>query len=390
MDYLKRATEIKEEMVENRRYIHTNAECGLDTVKAADYVMAKLTEMGYEPKRCGGNGVVATVGKAGGKCIMLRADMDALPMTEESGEPFACTTGASHSCGHDMHAAWLLGAAKLLKENEAELQGCVKLMFQPGEETFQGSKAMLADGVLEGVDAAMAFHCATGRLPLGLVMYNDKNTMMYSNDSFKITCVGFPTHGAYPEHGISPINIAAHVYLGLQELIAREKPSTVPAVLTVGKINAGIANNSIPGECVLEGTIRTTDKEVREKLKARLVTMVEKTAEAYGGSAVVEWVAEVPPAICNPEMTKEILGYMGEVGVPGFYPIPDMQASASEDFACVMEQVPSVLMYLSTGYLDRDVTAAHTPTVVYNEEALPHAAAYMAQAATRWLENHAE
>ena len=384
MEYLKRALELKEAMVADRRTIHGYAEVGMETVQTADYIIAELTKLGYEPKRCGGNGVVATIGN-GGKTILLRADMDALPFPEDSGEEFAATNGHSHSCGHDMHAAWLLGAARLLKENEAALEGTVKLMWQPGEEVFKGSRAMIADGVLEGVDAAIACQAAAGQIPLGLVMYNDKNTMMYSNDSFKITCVGYPSHGAYPEYGVDPINIAAHVYLGLQELIAREKPSTTPMVLTVGKINAGVANNSIPGECVMEGTMRGTDKELREKLKARLVAMAEKTAEAYNGKAIVEWTAEVPPAVCNPEMTKAVIGYLGELQVPGFYPVPDMQASASEDFAVVLEQVPGVLMYISTGYIDRPVAAAHDPKVVYNEDALPQAAAYMAHAATRWL-----
>ena len=384
MDYLKRAFELKDVIVADRRTVHQFAEIGMDTVQSADYIMAELTKLGYEPKRCGGNGVVATIGN-GGKTLLLRADMDALPFPEDSGEEFAATNGHSHSCGHDMHAAWLLGAARMLKENEAALEGTVKFMWQPGEETFQGSKAMLADGVLEGVDAAMACHAAAGQIPLGLVMYNDKNTMMYSNDSFKITCVGYPSHGAYPEYGIDPINIAVHVYQGLQNLIAREKSSTIPMVLTVGKINAGVANNSLPGECVMEGTMRGTDKELREKLKARLVTTAEKIAEAFGGKAIVEWTAEVPPAICNPEMVKSVIGYLGEVGVQGFYPVPDMQASASEDFACVLEQVPGVLLYISTGYVDRPVAAAHDPKVIYNEDALCQAAAYIAHAATRWL-----
>ena len=390
MDYLARAKQLKETMVADRRFFHVNAEVGMGTEKAAAHVMEVLTSLGYSPKRCGGTGVVATVGKEGGKCILLRSDMDALPMMETSGEPFACTTGASHSCGHDLHAARMLGAARLLKENEENLQGMVKIMFQPGEEIFQGSKAMMADGLLENPkpDVAVAFHTAPGRIPLGLHMYNDKGTMMYSNDSFKITCKGVSTHGAYPELGVSPINIAAHTYLALQELISREKPCAVPAVLTVGTIHAGLVNNTIPAEAVMEGTLRTTDKELREKLKARLVTVCQLTAQTYGGEATVEWVAEVPPVICNPEVTKEVLGYMAEVPVEGQYPIPDMVASASEDFACILEQIPGAFMYLSAGFPDRDVAPSHNPAVVFNEDVLPTAAAYLAQIATRWLEDH--
>ena len=390
MDYLKRAEEIKDMMVDARRYIHQNAEVGLETKKAADYLEEKLTEMGYKPERIIENGLVATVGKPGGKVILLRADMDALPMTEESGEPFACTTGATHSCGHDLHAAWLLGAAKMLKENEENLKGMVKLVFQPAEETFQGSKAMIAAGSLENPkpDVAMAFHVAPGRIPLGLYMYNDKNTMMYSNDGFKITVNGVGSHGAYPNLGVSPINIGVHVYLALQEIIAREVPSTIPTIMTVGKFTAGLVSNAIPDSAVLEGTIRTTDPETRAFMVKRLQEVAEKTAEAYRGTATVEWGSEIPPAICNPEFTREVLKYMAELPVPGACPVPDMQASASEDFALVMERVPSALMYLSAGYPDRDVAPSHNPKVVFNEDVLPTAAAYLAHVATRWLEEN--
>ena len=145
MNYYERAQELNEETIANRRYFHTNAEVGLDMPKAKVYVMKKLTEYGLEPKECG-YGVTATLGH-GGKCIMLRADMDALPMPEESGEPFACPTGKeAHACGHDFHAAMLLTAAKMLKENESELEGTVKFMFQPAEENFLGSKNMIENG----------------------------------------------------------------------------------------------------------------------------------------------------------------------------------------------------------------------------------------------------
>lgn len=391
MDYWKQANEIKEEIVAHRRYFHEHAETGLDTKLAADYVMQQLTAMGYQPKRIIENGVVATVGRPGGKVILLRADMDALPMQEESGEPFACTTGTAHTCGHDCHAAWLLGAAKLLKENESALNGMVKLMFQPGEEIFAGSRAMIEAGVLEDPkpDCAIACHVAPGRMPVGLYMYNTKNAMMYSNDSFKIVCRGVGSHGAYPDKGVSPINIAVHVYLALQEIIAREVAATVPAIMTVGKFNAGLANNAIPDEAVLEGSIRTPDPETRAYLTRRLTEVAEGTAKTFRGTAEVSFSSQVPPAICDKAFTEEILGYLAEVPVPGAMGIPDMQASASEDFALIMEQVPSALFYLSAGYPDRDVAPSHNPKVVFNEDVLPIGAAYMAHAATRWLENNA-
>ena len=163
MDFYERALELKEETIANRRYMHQHAETGLYLPKTKEYVMNKLQEYGLDPKPCG-EGVTATLGH-GGKVLLLRADMDALPMPEESNEPFACTTGNAHACGHDFHAAMLLTAAKMLKEKEETLEGTVKFMFQPAEETFEGSKNMIANGILENpkVDAALAYHVSPGR-----------------------------------------------------------------------------------------------------------------------------------------------------------------------------------------------------------------------------------
>ena len=210
MNYYERAKELKEETIENRRYFHENAEVGLDMPKAKAYVMEKLREYGLEPKECG-HGVTATLGK-GGKVLLLRADMDALPMPEESGLSFACNTGKVHACGHDFHAAMLLTAAKMLKENESELKGTVKFMFQPAEETFEGSKDMIEHGILDNptVDAALAYHVSPGKMPVGIFMYNSTGTMMYSVDGFKITIHGKGAHGAYPQNSIDPINIGVH------------------------------------------------------------------------------------------------------------------------------------------------------------------------------------
>ena len=216
MDYYKRALELNDETIKNRRYFHMNAEAGLHMPMACVYVMDKLTEYGLVPSRCG-EGVTATVGN-GGKVLLLRADMDALPMPEESGLPFACPTGKeAHACGHDFHAAMLLTAAKMLKENEAELKGTVKFMFQPAEETFEGSKNMIEHGILENpkVDAALAYHVSPGQMPVGIYMYNSTGTMMYSVDGFHIEIKGKGAHGAYPQNSVDPTNIAAHVYLSL-------------------------------------------------------------------------------------------------------------------------------------------------------------------------------
>lgn len=387
MNYYERAQELKDETIQNRRYFHTNAEVGLDLPKTKAYVMEKLKEYGLEPQECG-YGVTATLGN-GGKTILLRADMDALPMAEESGLDFACTNGNAHTCGHDFHAAMLLTAAKMLKENEAELEGTVKFMFQPAEEIFQGCKNMIENGILDGVDAAIGYHVSPGKMPVGIYMYNNKTTMMYSVDGFKITVKGKGSHGAYPHIGVDPINIGVHIYLALEALIAREADPSKANVMTIGHFEAGTANNIIPETALLEGTLRTNNPDERKKLVARMKEVAAKTAEVYGGSVEIEMVSEVPPLICNPKLTDEVVGYMQELNIPGAMPYPGVEASASEDFASVAEKVPSVFMYLSAGYLDeRGGYAAHNPKVQFNEDVCPIGSSCYAHCATQWLKNN--
>lgn len=390
MNYYERALELKDETIANRRHIHKNAETGLDLPKTKAYVMEKLTEYGLEPKDCG-YGVTATLGK-GGKVLLLRADMDALPMPEESGEEFACPTGKeAHTCGHDFHAAMLLTAAKMLKEKEDTLEGTIKFMFQPAEETFEGSKNMIENGILENppVDAALAYHVSPGKMPIGLFMYNDKDTMMYSVDGFKITIHGKGSHGAYPHVGVDPINIGVHIHLALQELIARESDPTLSCVLTIGQFAGGTAANIIPETAVLQGTIRTNKPEARELLVRRMKEVAEKTAAVYNGTVDIEMISEVPPLICNPKLTDEVVGYMQELGIPGLTPYPGISASASEDFAVIAEKVPSTFMYLSAGYLDeRGQYPAHHPKAQFNEDVCPIGAACLAHCASQWLKNN--
>ena len=390
MNYYERALELKDETIANRRHIHKNAETGLDLPKTKAYVMEKLTEYGLEPKDCG-YGVTATLGK-GGKVLLLRADMDALPMPEESGEEFACPTGKeAHACGHDFNAAMLLTAAKMLKEKEDTLEGTIKFMFQPAEETFEGSKNMIENGILENppVDAALAYHVSPGKMPIGLFMYNDKDTMMYSVDGFKITIHGKGSHGAYPHVGVDPINIGVHIHLALQELIARESDPTHSCVLTIGQFAGGTAANIIPETAVLQGTIRTNKPEARELLVRRMKEVAEKTAAVYNGTVDIEMISEVPPLICNPKLTDEVVGYMQELGIPGLTPYPGISASASEDFAVIAEKVPSTFMYLSAGYLDeRGQYPAHHPKAQFNEDVCPIGAACLAHCASQWLKNN--
>lgn len=391
MNEYEKALALREETAAHRRWFHRNAEVGLNMPKAAAYVTQTLKKYGLEPTPCG-HGVAAVLGR-GGKCILLRADMDALPMKEESGESFACPSGTeAHTCGHDLHAAMLLTAARLLKERESTLKGTVKFMFQPGEETFEGARDMIAAGILENpkVDAAMAVHVTAGRLPAGSYMYNDSGAMMCSADGFRITISGKGGHGAYPHTAVDPIHIGAHICLALEGLIAREADPKDTNVLTIGRFQAGSAPNIIPGEAILEGTIRCDSPEMRKKLVGRMQELAESTAKNWGGSAKIDMLSQVPPLICDGGLTREIVGYLQELDIPGAKGIPGIRAGASEDFAAVTEQVPGTFLYLSAGFPDqRGDAPAHNPKVRFNEDVLPVGAALLSHCAARWLADNA-
>lgn len=390
MDYLKRSEELFEETVENRRHLHQTPELGLELPETTAFIMEKLTEIGYDPKPCGG-GVVACVGKPGGKTVLLRGDVDALPMKEESGLPFASQRENAHTCGHDIHGAMLLTAAKMLKENEAALDGMVKLMFQPGEEPLTGARAMIADGLLQDPrpDVALGYHVVAGSMPMGLFVYNREGTLMNSSDNFIIDIQGKGGHGAYPDACIDPINIAAHMILALESVVAREIKSTQASVLTIGKVTAGDAPNIIPDQAQLQGTLRCDSEEEREFILRRLSEVVDTVAKMYRGSAKITMLAGTPPLICDPQSVDDFVGYMRELDVPGQCEHAGMHAASSEDFSVVLSEIPGAYMFLSAGFTDgRETYNQHHPKVEFNEEVMKSGAAYLAHCATRWLEEH--
>ena len=388
MDFYKKALELNNETIEHRRFLHKNAEVGLYMPVAKAYIIEKLREYGLNPVPCG-NGVAAILGTSG-PTILLRADMDALPMEEESGEPFACPTGTeAHTCGHDFHAAMLLTAAKMLKEQAERLKGTIKFMFQPAEETLEGCHHMIEHGILDAPapNAALAVHVTTGQIPVGTYMYNDRDAMMFSADTFRIHIHGKGAHGAYPHVSVDPITIGVHLHLVLQELIARESNPLHSCALTIGHFKSGTTANIIPDTAVLEGSVRTDNLEARDKLVRRLKEVVPRTAELYGGHAEIEMLSEVPPLICNPELTKKMVSYMNELPIPNLTGHPNITASAAEDFALIAERIPSTYIYLSAGYMDeRGSYPAHNPKVRFNEDVCPIGAACLAHCAMRWLE----
>ena len=390
MDYLKRSEELFEETVENRRHLHQMPELGLELPETTAFIMEKLTEMGYDPKPCGG-GVVACVGKTGGKTVLLRGDVDALPMKEESGLPFASQRENAHTCGHDIHGAMLLTAAKMLKENEAALDGMVKLMFQSGEEPLTGARSMIADGLLQDPrpDVALGYHVVAGSMPMGLFVYNREGTLMNSSDNFIIDIQGKGGHGAYPDACIDPINIAAHMILALESVVAREIKSTQASVLTIGKVTAGDAPNIIPDQAQLQGTLRCDSEKERKFILQRLSEVVDAVAKMYRGSATITMLAGTPPLICDPQSVDDFVGYMRELDVSGQCEHVGMHAASSEDFSAVLSEIPGAYMFLSAGFTDgRETYNQHHPKVEFNEEVMKSGAAYLAHCATRWLEEH--
>ena len=226
-------------------------------------------------------------------------------------------------------------------------------------------------------------------MPVGIYMYNDNGTMMYSVDGFQIDIKGKGSHGAYPQNSIDPINIGVHVYLALEAIMAREVDPTKACVMTVGQFQGGTAENIIPDVATLKGTIRSNDKQARELMVRRMKEVATKTAESYGGTAEITMLSEVPPLICDPKLTDEFVGYMKEMNIPGMMPYPGISASASEDFASIAEKVPSTFMYLSAGYTDeRGQYGAHNPKAQFNEGVCPIGPSCLAYCATQWLKNN--
>lgn len=390
-DFMKRANELRQELVDFRRYLHENAELADDLPIATKFVMEQLTKLGLEPKEICKSGVTAVIeGKKPGPTILLRADMDALPMQENNTLPFRSKTAYAHTCGHDLHTSMLLGAAAMLIEQKDNLCGKVKLMFQPAEEIFIGSVAMLRNGLMDNpkVDASMDMHVMT-ELPVNTIGCRT-GFATASCDGFKITVKGKGCHGAQPHNGIDPINTAAHILIALQELIAREAPPAQIAVLTIGQLTAGTTANIIPETAVMQGTMRCYDKDLRARLYQRFKETVTYTAKAFGAEAEIEVLSDVPSIYAEPAMMEQCLGYLNELS-DAFTFDPDYLVTASDDYARVAELVPSIFLAIGAAPEDPSlIYPNHNPNVIFNEDCLPIGAALFAHVAYHWLSDHAK
>ena len=394
-ELLQRAKQLQPELVENRRWLHRHPELGFDLTVTCAFVGEKLKAMGYAPQRMSKTGIVATVGRPGGKTILLRADMDALPMKEESGLPFAAVGSAAHTCGHDTHTAMLLAAAQMLKEHEGELNGCVKLMFQPDEEGtnplgFSGAQAMLKDGVLENphVDAAVSMHIMSQSTHPAGTIYTRCGPMMSSCDTITITVTGKGTHGSMPQEGVDALNVGVHIYSALQNLTARELAPEEQGVLTIGSFNGGEAANVLPEKVCLVGTMRTTVEATRTRFKKRIEAICAGMAQAFGAKVGVEFTQGIPTVYNDPALTQRVIGYTSELLGEE---VPEMRApfSGSDDLSEISQVVPTCYLILSGGTAQEGHPyPQHNPRVTFEESVLYRGAAVFANTAIEWLKEN--
>lgn len=381
MNYLNDAKEIYEELVEWRRYLHENPEVGFDLPNTSKFVKDKLVEFGYEPKNLLEHGFIAEVGQ-GEKTILLRADMDGLPIKEDSGLEFSSKNDFSHTCGHDIHTTIMLGVAKLMKQHEDKLEGVVRFEFQPAEELLTGSEAMVDAGLLDGVDAALAAHVQPAA-PAS-IMFNEGPSLAAANN-YRIKVKGVGSHGAMPHNGIDPVFIASEIISASQTLVAREISFAESAAITTGGFDSAGSRNIIPNEVTLEGTLRTFSEDTRSYLKERLPELAEGIAKAYRGETQFEFLSDVPVLENNPELTRlvrksaeDVLG--DEIEVTDFEPL-----QASEDFAVVSQKVPTTYFFIGMKQEDVEVYPLHHPKVQFNEEMMAPTVAVFLNAAITWL-----
>lgn len=380
---IKQAKSLQTELIAYRRYLHQNAEIGFDLPKTSAFVEKVLRDMGYAVAPCGKNALTVSVGR--GACLLLRADMDGLPIREKMSLPYACTNGCMHACGHDMHTVMLLGAARLLKEQEEHLHGKILFLFQPAEEILQGARKVVDSGFLRQnkVQKALSLHVMVGtELDSGtLVMQTGIGAP--SADYFTIEVQGKGCHGSSPWQGRDSITAAARILLGLQEINARELSFNERAVLTVGNFQGGTAGNVIPNETVLQGTLRAYEEDTREKLKKRLHEIAKNTAKAFGCKAKVSFQGGCPALVNDEEFTETVCSHLqAALGKERAMLVQNGQGGAAEDFAYIAREVPSVMMGIAAGKgSDGYVYPLHHPKVQFDENALWQGAVALAAVA---------
>jgi amidohydrolase len=380
------AENLKGWLVKLRRELHRCPETGEQLPHTLATVRRELPE-GCAAEKISPGGLSVTIrGGKPGKTILLRADMDALPMQEESGLDFAAQGNAAHTCGHDMHTAMLLGAAALLKAHQKELCGTVRLAFQPAEEIMTGAAGLIAAGILEnpGVDAAMAMHVAPGK-PIGRFNCTG-GYKMASSDRFSVSLEGKGGHGAMPDKCVDPIAAAVQIHLALQTIISRECPPGAGSVLTIGSFHAGTVGNIIPQLAVMEGTTRSASPEQRNFIVKRIEEYTHLIADAHRATGRFELLASIPPLYNDIPLTAEMAQILRKTLGDDLVDESRDYQPVSEDFALIAEKVPSAYLTIGTGLPgDGYHYSNHHPRVIYPEEILPIGSAAFCACAMDWL-----
>lgn len=358
MDSVDLAKKYESLLINMRRDLHRIPELDLNLPKTVAYVKGKLISwrIPYETM-VNGNAVVALVkGKKEGKCIAIRADMDALPIKEETCLDFASEhEGCMHGCGHDAHTAIALTAAKILSENTDKFSGSVKFIFQPGEENLGGAKRMIDEGVLDNpkVDNIIALHVgALADKPIGSLCFRE-GIMMAAMDRIEIKVNGRGGHGARPQETIDPIAIAAEIILGLQKIVSREISPVDDALISICKINAGTSKNVIPNQVTMEGTVRTISEKTRDFCEMRIRGISEGIARTYGGSAEIIYDRMHPALKNNIEFTRYVKNLARKLFKDDIVEL-DTPTMSGEDLAFFMMAVPGTFVFLINPDKDND------------------------------------
>lgn len=401
MNILEHAKKYEKQIIQDRRYLHQYPEIGFELPNTQKYIQQRLDEMGIAHKQCGVvppdikekyavagfgsqdncTGVVATIGQ-GTPCILLRADMDALPIEEQVDCEFTSKNpGVMHACGHDAHVAMLLGAAQILKDREAELQGAVKLLFQPGEEWGYGSKLMIDDGLLQNpkVDAAFGIHIMPDQQAGTLSVH--KGTLTQAMDTYIVTIQGNGGHSSQPHKTIDANMIMNQLYTSLNLLMTREADPNHSVTFSVGAMSGGTATNIIPDKAVLQGNMRSYDQQTRDHLCQRIPEMIDHTVKAWRGEYhTIEF--HTPTTYNNPQFIDEITPFLKQI-VGAENVVDNGYLGGSEDFSYISQEVPSAFVVLGTG--KEGEAPVHNPRMRQNEDIFKYGAALHANVAIEWL-----
>lgn len=382
------AKKLSPEIIEMRRWYHAHPELSGHEKNTREKIREDLISMGITDITCCKNcyGLTATLhGARAGKTVALRADTDALPIHEETGLPFASENdGVMHACGHDAHIAMALGAAKILAGLKDELDGDVKFLFQPSEENGKGAKAMIAEGVLDGVDALYGAHI-WGTVDAPLIIA-EEGPRMAACHRFKVTVTGTSAHGSEPHLGVDAISAASIIVASLQQCVSRMNSPLNPMVLTVGTIRGGEDWNVIPKKVTMNGCVRTFQQG--DAIERQMRRVIEQTAESFGAKGELEYNYIAIPLINSDrhlvgiarDAVKELYGreYLGQM--------PPLMSS--EDFPWYTNKIPGVFVYIGSRNEKKGITATnHQETYTVDEDVLPHGAAVMAAFAQKFLNN---